>query len=118
MLLCSSVADTTAQSLAKVKFSVHLPTEVLLPPAAVLERDKEKKCLEAVKQRGGGNYVYGSFSCLKPRWRKAKQISQKEMVCAVAMTTKHKGQMLSSEELPSTSRNQTTDANSLHDLSP
>lgn len=60
--------------------------------------------------RRGENYVYGSFSFLKPRWRKAKQISHKEMFCAVAMTTKHKGQMLSSEELPSTSRNQIADA--------
>lgn len=58
----------------------------------------------------GWNYVYGSFSCLKPRWRKAKRISHKAMVCAVAMTTKHKGQALHSEGLPNTSRNQTADA--------
>lgn len=118
MLLCSSAGDSTARSLAKVKFSVCLPAELLLPPAAVLERDEERKCLEAVEETGGGNYVYASLSCLKPRWRKAKQIIQKEMVCAVAMTTKRKGQMLSPEELPSTSRNQTASANSLHDLSP
>lgn len=55
-----------------------------------------------------GNYAYGSFS-LKSRWRKAKWISHKEMVCAVVMTTKCKGQMLSFEELPNTSRNQIAD---------
>lgn len=38
-----------AQALAKVKFSVHLPR----PPAAVLERDEKKKCLEAAGQRRG-----------------------------------------------------------------
>lgn len=59
----------------------------------------------------GEDYVYDSFSCLKPRWRKAEQISHEEMVCAAAaMTTKRKGQMFSSEELPITSRNQITDA--------
>lgn len=44
------------------------------------------------------NYVYGSFSCLKPQWRKAEQISHERMVhAAAAMTTKRKGQMFSSE---------------------
>lgn len=100
------MGDRTAQSLSKVKFSVHLPTELLLPPAAVLEREEG----ENVQRQWGKSRetAYGSFS-LKSRWRKAKRISHKEMVCAVVMTTKCKGQMLSFEELPSTSRNQIAD---------
>lgn len=109
MLLCSSVEDRTAQSLSKVKFSVHLPRQLLLPPPpeVVLEREEgENVQRQWVKEQG--NYAYSSFS-LKSRWRKAKQISHKERVCAVVMTTKCKGQMLSFEELPSTSRNQIAD---------
>lgn len=106
MLLCSSVGDRIAQSLSQVKFSVHLPRELLLLPAAVLERE-EGENVQRQWEKEQGNYAYSSFS--KSGWRKAKRISHKEMVCAVVMTTKCKGQMLSFEELPSTSRNQIAD---------
>lgn len=107
-MLFSGRQNRTAQSLSKVKFSVHLPRELLLPSATVLNREER----ENVQRQWGkeqGKYAYSSFSFLKSRWRKAKQTSYKEMVCAVVMTTKCKGQLLSFEELPSTSMNQIAD---------
>lgn len=62
------------------------------------------------KSFGGGETACDAFSCWKPRWSKAKRISHKDVFCAVAMTAKSKGQMLSWEELPITSRNQISDA--------